>query len=356
MESTETLLLKRHDVARLLTMDECISAIEKAFKLYALGEAPAPGILGIHSMQGGFHIKAGIMNLGRNYFVAKTNANFPDNRNINELPTIQGVVTVFDAVNGRLLAVMDSIEITILRTGAATAVAAKYLSREDSKTVTICGCGNQGEVSLRALKEVRTLETVYAFDINKQVAQLFAKKISKELQIPVIVVDEPGNAVRKSDICVTCTPSKKPFLRQQDVRPGTFIAAVGADSEGKQELCPELLTTGKVVVDLLEQSKRIGELQHILQSPRGGNVTAHAELGEIIIGAKPGRELADEVIIFDSTGMALQDVAAASIVYERAVLGKMGTRIDFSMQESDVALLKKKDRDIKALMLWAHFK
>ena len=140
------------------------------------------------------------------------------------------------------------------------------------------------------------------------------------------------------------------------MRPGTFIAAVGADSEGKQELCPELLTTGKVVVDLLEQSKRIGELQHILQAPRGGNVTAHAELGEIIIGAKPGRELADEVIIFDSTGMALQDVAAASIVYERAVLGKMGTRIDFSMQESDVALLKKKDRDIKALMLWAHFK
>jgi len=203
MHSTETLLLQRHDVVRLLTMAECISAVEQAFKLYACGEAPAPGILGIHATEGGFHIKAGILKLGRNYFVAKTNANFPGNNKTNGLPTIQGIVSVFDAENGRLLALMDSIEITILRTGAATAVAAKYLSREDSKTAMICGCGNQGEASLRALMEVRRLETVYAFDINKQQAELFAKKFSKELKISVTVVDDPGKAAKQSDICVT---------------------------------------------------------------------------------------------------------------------------------------------------------
>ncbi|HEY6502895.1 MAG TPA: ornithine cyclodeaminase family protein [Chitinophagaceae bacterium] len=342
MESTETLLLQRHDVARLLTIGECISAVEQAFNLYACGKASAPGILGIHATQGGFHIKAGILNLGRNYFVAKTNANFPGNSKTNRLPTIQGIVSVFDAENGRLLALMDSIEITILRTGAATAVAAKYLSREDSKIVTICGCGNQGEVSLRSLMEVRRLETIYAFDINKQQAELFAKKLSRELKIPVTVVDDPGKAAKRSDICVTCTPSRKPFLRPEDIRPGTFIAAVGADSEGKQELYPEILATGKVVVDLLEQSKKIGEFQHRSQASQDKCITAHAELGEIVAGTKPGRESGEEIIIFDSTGMALQDVAAAAIVYEKAISGNIGNKIDFSMQESGIALLKKK--------------
>jgi alanine dehydrogenase len=356
MGSTDTLLLKRHDVAQLLPMGECISAVEHAFKLYACGNAPTPGILGIHAAEGGFHIKAGILNLGRNYFVAKTNANFPNNSNTNGLPTIQGIVTVFDAENGRLLAVMDSIEITILRTGAATAVAAKYLSRENSTTAMICGCGNQGGVSVRALMEVRHLDTVYAFDTNNHQAELFAKKFSKELKISVTVVDDPGKAARQSDICVTCTPSKEPYLRLEDIGPGTFIAAVGADSEGKQELYPELLTTGKVVVDLLEQSKKIGEFQHILQASRGECITVHAELGEIIAGTKPGRESGEEIIIFDSTGMALQDVAAAALVYEKAVSGHIGNKIDFSTQESDIALLKKNERDIKALMLWAHFK
>src|SRR5258705_4779953 len=109
--SSETLLLTRSEVAKLLTIDECIAAVENAFKLYATGKAPAPGILGVHSQDGGFHTKAGILNLDKNYFVSKTNANFPGNSQKNGLPTIQGVITVCDADNGRLLAIMDSIEI-----------------------------------------------------------------------------------------------------------------------------------------------------------------------------------------------------------------------------------------------------
>lgn len=329
MESTETLLLRRHDVTQLLTIGECITAVEEAFRLYARGTTSAPGILGIHATEGGFHIKAGILNVGRNYFVAKTNANFPGNHKTNGLPTIQGIVTVFDADNGRLLAVMDSIEITILRTGAATAIAAKYLSRDNSKTATIWGCGNQGGVSLRALREVRRLETIYAFDIDQQQAELFAEKYAEEFKIPVTVVDDPCKAVQQSDICVTCTPSKVPFLRLKDVRPGTFIAAIGADSEGKQELYPDLLAANKIVVDLEEQSNKIGEFQHVLKAQQtAGKI--YAELGEIIIGSKRGRESDEEIIIFDSTGMALQDVAAASIVYEKAISRKPGNKINFS--------------------------
>lgn len=330
MNKTNTLLLTRREVADLLTVEECIRAVEEAFRLYGNGEASPPGILGIHVSEGGFHIKAGVLNLGKKYFVAKTNANFPKNPKTNDLPTIQGIVAVCDGENGRLLALMDSIEITIIRTGAATAVAAKYLARADAKIATICGCGNQGRISLRTLMKVRPLETVFAFDIDKALAKQFALEMSKELQISVMATGDLGKAVRQSHICVTCTPSREFFLYKEDVAPGTFIAAVGADSEDKQELEPEILVTGKLVVDLTEQCATIGELHHALQKNIMKREDVHAELGEIIAGRKPGRTSDEEVIIFDSTGMALQDVASAAIVYEKALKNGIGLNLNFA--------------------------
>ena len=147
----ETLLLTRKDVAYLLSIDECIDAVENAFRLYAEGKALPPKVLGMHTNKGGFHIKAGILDLNRNYFVSKINSNFRDNMQDHGLPLIQGVIVVCDGNNGELLALMDSIEITILRTGAATAVAAKYLALDDASVITICGCGNQGKITLKAL-------------------------------------------------------------------------------------------------------------------------------------------------------------------------------------------------------------
>ena len=162
MEITETLFLKRRDVAELLTMDECIATVENAFWLHAEGSVLPPKVLGIHAENGGFHVKAGILGSERIYFAAKVNANFPGNQKLYGLPTIQGIIVIYDAMNGRLLALMDSIEITILRTGAATAVAAKYLAPVNAKTATICGCGNQGRISLKALMKVRKIEKAYA--------------------------------------------------------------------------------------------------------------------------------------------------------------------------------------------------
>ena len=187
-----------------------MDAIENAFKLQAEGKVERPKILGIHVDQGGFHIKAGVMNSSHHYFVAKMNANFPNNKK-NDLPTIQGVIVVSDGKNGKLLALLDSIEITIIRTGAATGVAAKYLSRKDSKVATICGCGNQGRISLKALMQVRNLETVYAFDIDLNQSKRFAE-LSKELNVSIKPVNELSKATRLSDIIVTCTPSKNPFF------------------------------------------------------------------------------------------------------------------------------------------------
>lgn len=324
MKPEGTLLLKRREVAELLNLEECMTAVEQAFKLYAEGKPTPPGVLGIHAQDGGFHIKAGLLDLGRTYFAAKTNANFPQNMKRFGLPLIQGVIVLCDGESGSLLALMDSMEITILRTGAATGVAAKYLARPDAQVATICGCGNQGKVSLRALTRVRPLTRAYAFDLDENRARQFADELSEELRIEVKAVNDLASAVGESEICVTCTPSKHHFLNREDVSAGTFIAAVGADSQEKQELDPTLMVSNKVVVDLLEQCATIGDLHHALEKGLVTRADVHAELGEVIAGQKAGRTSKEEIIIFDSTGMALQDVAAAAIVYEKAVSSGRG--------------------------------
>jgi alanine dehydrogenase len=328
MNPKGTLLLKRSEIARLLGIEECIAAVEKAFKLNAEGKTAPPGILGIHGRDGGFHIKAGLLETGRSYFAAKVNANFPQNKKRFGLPMIQGIIALCDAENGTPLALMDSMEITVIRTGAATGVAAKYLARRDAKVVTICGCGNQGRISLKALALLRPLTRAYAFDIDEGQARRFANELSKELGFEVNAVNDLAKAVSESDICVTCTPSKRYFLKREDVSPGTFIAAVGADNEEKQELDPALMATNKVVVDLLEQCATIGDLHHALEQGLVTKTEVYGELGEVIAGKKVGRTSDDEIIIFDSTGIALQDVAAATIVYERALSEGAGVVVD----------------------------
>ncbi|MGH7600676.1 MAG: ornithine cyclodeaminase family protein [bacterium] len=330
MRPKGTLLLTRREVAALLSLDECIAAVENAFRLHGEGKTSPPGILGIHAHGGGFHIKAGLLEVGRTYFVAKTNANFPQNMPRFGLPTIQGIITLCDAENGYPLALIDSMEITILRTGAATAVAAKYLARPESSVATICGCGNQGRIQLRALTKVLPIERLYAFDQDAERARQFADEMSAEIRLTAQAVGDLKSAVRDSDVCVTCTPAKEYFLKKEYMKPGTFIAAVGADNAEKQELDPQLFVSNKIIADILEQCATIGDLHHALQAGLVTGENVHAELGEVVAGKKSGRTSKDEIIIFDSTGMALQDAAAAAVVYEKAISVGKGITVDFS--------------------------
>jgi len=325
------LLLRRSEVTGLLRLDECIAAVEEAFRLRGLGRLPPSAILGVPVPGGGFHVKAALLPEPRSYFAAKVNGNFPDNPRRSGLPSIQGLIVLCDGENGRPLAVMDSIEITILRTGAATAVAAKYLARPASRIATICGCGNQGRVQLRAIARVLQLERVFAFDADERRARELAEELSPELRLSIAAVTDLGQAVSRSDVCVTCTPSRAPLVRPEDVRPGTFIAAVGADSPDKQELDPAILASAKVVVDVLEQCAAIGELHHALDARLIQRADVHAELAEVVSGSKPGRTSDQEVVVFDSTGTALQDVAAAAAVYEKAVRSGTGEGLDFAL-------------------------
>ena len=323
-----TLVLTRRDVQALLGLGDCIAAVESAFRLHAEGRSLAPGVLGIRAAAGGFHIKAAGLELGgRRYFAAKTNANFSDNPGRHGLPAIQGVIVLCDADDGRPLAVMDSIEVTIRRTAAATAVAAKWLARPESATATVCGCGSQGREQLRALARVLPLARAHAYDADEAAARACARELQDELGIEVAATRDLASAVRASDVCVTCTPARGAFLMREHVRPGTFVAAVGADAPDKQELEPGLLSEAVVVVDLLEQCAAIGELHHALEAGAMTREAVHAEVADVVTGRRPGRRSPEEITVFDSTGTALQDVAAAAIVFERAAAAGAGLRL-----------------------------
>jgi ornithine cyclodeaminase/alanine dehydrogenase-like protein (mu-crystallin family) len=320
----QTRVLTRRDVEALLGWDECIAAVEDAFRLHAEGRSLPPGVLGVQAPGGGFHTKAAGLDLGGLYFAVKTNANFPDNPGRRGLPTIQGVIALFDATDGRVLAVMDSMEVTTRRTAAATAVAARYLAREDTRTVTVCGCGTQGRAQLRALARVRPIRRAFAFDTDAASAAAYAKEMAAELGIDVTPAASLHGALAESDACVTCTPSRRAWLGREHVRPGTFIAAVGADSADKQELAPDLMAGAVVVADVLEQCAAIGDLHHALAAGQVSRHDVRGELAELVTGRKRGRSGDDEITIFDSTGTALQDVAAAVVVYEKARAAGVG--------------------------------
>jgi ornithine cyclodeaminase/alanine dehydrogenase-like protein (mu-crystallin family) len=319
MKPAGTLLLGRRDVTALLGIDECIAAVELAFTLHAQGKTMPPGVLGVPSRDGGFHIKAAGLELQRRYFAVKVNGNFFQNTTRYGMPNIQGVIVLCDGDNGYPLALLDSIEITILRTGAATAVAAKHLALDDAAVATICGCGNQGRVQLRAIARVRPIQRVFAYDSDGARAERFAEEMAEEMLVEVMPVRDLSAAVRQSQICVTCTPSSRAFLGPADVAPGAFIAAVGADNPEKQEIEPALLASATLVVDILEQAATIGDLHHAIAAGVLTRESVHAELGDVVAGTKAGRTSAEEIIVFDSTGTALQDVAAAALVYEKAL-------------------------------------
>lgn len=330
MQNQGTLLLRRSDVAELLTLEECIDAVEKVFRLQGEGKVPAPGILGVATPRGGLHVKAGLLPGKTSYLVAKLNTNFPRNAQQFGLPTIQGVIVICDAENGCPLAVFDSIDITIKRTAAASAVAAKYLARPDSCVATICGCGNQGRAQLRALRAVLPLQKIYAFDQDEKAARNLATELAQELSLKIEVVRDLHLVIGKSDVCVTCTPSHQFFVHQADVSRGTFIAAVGADSEHKQEIDPGLMASCKVVADSIEQCSTIGDLHHAISRGLMRKENVHAELAEVVAGRKPGRTNEDEITVFDSTGVAIEDAAAAVAVYEKIRTAGPGTYFQFA--------------------------
>ena len=210
MTAEGTLILTRQEIASLMTFGDYVEAVEQAFHLHAEGRSLSPGVLDVGAKDGMFHIKAAGLALGERIYIAvKTNGNFPENVRRFGLPTIQGVITLCDGINGYPLAVLDSTEITVNRTGAATAVAARYLAKPASTIATICGCGKQGRIQLLALKHVLVIGRVFVWDQNEAAAVEFARRISSETGIGVQAVTNLADAAMQSDVidrvCSACS-------------------------------------------------------------------------------------------------------------------------------------------------------
>jgi ornithine cyclodeaminase/alanine dehydrogenase-like protein (mu-crystallin family) len=329
----------RGALTRLLSLDDYFDAVQAAFRAHANGRTSQPLPLHIALEGGGFHAKGAYVHLNRDYVAVKVNSNFPGNVS-RGLPTIQGAVLLYDAGDGRLLAILDSMEITSKRTAAASALAATHLARPDARTIAICGCGEQGRAQVAAIARVRPLEHAHAWDADSARARKFADEMGAALGMEVFDVPKLEEATLRCDIIVTATTAHAPFLRRDLVSSGTFIAAIGADAPHKSELYADLFAGTKVVVDSLEQAATMGDLHHALcHSREGGNpishsreggapipnasegagALVHAELADIVAGRKPGRTRDDEITIFDSTGLAIQDVANAALAYERFI-------------------------------------
>jgi alanine dehydrogenase len=219
---------------------------------------------------------------------------------------------------GRPLAIMNGEYITNMRTGAAGGVAVKYLARKNSSVIGMIGAGMQATTQLLAISEVLdNIEEVKVFDLFPDISQRYAQVMGVKLGINIHPV-ETVEAATDADIVVTTTPSREPVVRKQHIKPGTHINAIGADAKGKQELESSLLAGAKVVVDDIRQASHGGEINVPLTEGKLKMEEIHGTIGELAANLKRGRESDDEITVFDSTGLAIQDMACAKLIYEKA--------------------------------------
>ena len=322
------LVLSSMQVDRLLDMQSCIDAVETAFRARGAGARSASAVTGIELDSGKLHAKLATLDGQRFYAVAKINANMPGNPARLRLPAIQGVVVLFDATTGTPLAVIDSTRITATRTAAASAVAAKYLAAANASILGMVGCGIQARAHVNALLCVRPIRRLHAFDLDPAAAEAFCSEMHSAHGLDCATASSASGATLNSAIVVTTTPSRRPILQPGDVSPGTFVAAVGADNEEKHEISLPLLRSSVIVVDDIEQCAKYGDRHHAIAAGTVARSDVRATLDQIVSGNVAGRINDSEIIIFDSTGVAIEDAAAAAIVFENAQAAGAGATLE----------------------------
>jgi alanine dehydrogenase len=316
MNAPAVLLLSRSAISKLATTRDYLAAMQTAFGDLAEGRFEVPAVAHVPGVGGMFHIKSAQRAGSPTRAAIKVNGNFPGNAQ-RHLPTIQGFVALLDAESGCVLSLMDSIEITARRTAATTALAAKYLARPESRTLGMVGCGVQALYHVEALRDVLPIESIQFCDPRDEAAGAFGARMG-QLGLSARRVGDPGTAARGADIVVTVTTSTRPVLGLADVGPGTFVAGVGADNPSKHELAPDLLQASRVIVDSVTQAATMGDLHHAIAADVMQATDIDGELVELVAGRMAGRTRGDERWLFDSTGLSIQDLAAAAMLYQRA--------------------------------------
>ncbi len=315
-------ILTENEIRSCVAMDEdAITAVAEGFSRLAEGKATVPPILrvDIPENNGEVDVKTAYVH-GLDSFAIKIAAGFFDNRNLG-LPTGSGMMVVISAKTGFLQAILlDNGYLTDVRTGIAGAIAARHLARESIETAGVIGAGIQARYQIRGLKLVRDFKRLIIYSIIPEEVDVYVDEMAKELGIEVVKASNYQEVVRQSDVVVTTTPAREPFLKAEWVHPGLHITCMGSDSEHKQELYVDVFgCADRVVCDRKSQCFRLGELHHALEA---GVISEHdeiIELGELTSGLKPGRQHDDEITVCDLTGVGVQDTAIALLAYRRAI-------------------------------------
>ena len=324
------LVLQETEIRGAVTMSEAIDAMDATFAALARGEARLPDVinLDIPEVRGEVHVKGAHLK-GTSQFAFKIASGFYDNPG-KGLPSGSGLMLVFDAETGFPVALLlDNAYLTDLRTGAAGAVAAKYLSKLTLNKVAVIGAGTQGRFQVRALSVVRDVPKISVWDCESTHAEQYAREMAQELGVEVTVASSVEAAVRGADLVITVTPSRQPLVQADWVSSGAHINAIGSDGPDKQELDVTVLARADLIIaDRLSQCLRLGEIHHAVES---GAISADAvagELGEVIIGQASGRTDDQQITVCDLTGVGVQDAAIAALAYQKALKMGLGEAIE----------------------------
>jgi alanine dehydrogenase len=318
-------ILSRRELRQVLVMSEVIKAVETGFREYKGGHCLVPVRMPvrIEKGEGLFLFMPAYIDAGDS-FGTKMISIFPKNP-ARGLSTLQSAYLLNDPRTGEFLALMDGILLTAMRTGATSAVATKYLARGDAQVLGIIGTGAQAPFQAEAICAIRPIRRILAHDKAKENADRFLRAASQRLKVPVEIMKSPREVVAESDILVTATTSAQPVLDGHDLRPGTHINAIGAYAPDMRETDDVTVEKALIVVDTYEGCMaEAGDLLIPIKSGKLAQRDIHADLGEIVLGEKPGRADNDQITLFKSVGFALEDLVTARLAYDRAKEKAMG--------------------------------
>lgn len=326
-----TLLLNKSQVKSLIHLDRIRDTVEQGYCSFNSGNVLQPDFLnlvkpGTHI---GFDFKLGY-NMEQEVISMKSSSGGYTNNPSLGLPTGMNMVYLYDGATSALKCIMDGTWITGCRTAAAGAISVKYLSRKDSTSLAMIGAGGQARNQLRAILRIRDIQEVYIFSYSPEHVTEYIREMSAETGLHFTACKTAEEAIRQADIVVTTTRGRKGLVvKKQWLKPGTHIAAIGADVSDKQEIDAEVFKGAKIVNDSTKLCLKNGDTHHAVDNQVISADDIYGEIGEIISGKKNGRENDTELTIFDSVGMAVQDIAMASAIYTEAIEKGIGTYFDF---------------------------
>lgn len=313
----------------LVSVEDAILAVEQTFAAMARGDARNyPVVREVLGYQDAvFGVKTGA-DTNAPLLGLKAGGYWPHNLE-KGLTNHQSSTLLFDPETGRASALVSANYLTGVRTGAASAIATKYLSRPEAAVLGLIGTGGQSGYQLLATLAVRDIRRVHAWDLSADNIARFGKIVT-DLGLEFIPEAEREDVVGAADVLITVTPSQKALVEKAWVRPGTHISAMGADTRGKQELDPAIVASASVFVDEVAQAISIGECQHAHAAGLIGEETIKGTIGAVIAGLCEGRTTDGEITLFDGTGVALQDLVVAQLAVRLASEKGIGSEVDYS--------------------------